>query len=85
MAISATTPGTPAAVTAATATTFSRSPRFSVETTRLACATDAPETLARRRLLHAMAAMGALPDTSLSELDYHRILDTAVLITRTAA
>ncbi len=64
---------------------FSRTPRFSAENTRLSHATDAPESLTRQRLLHAMAAMGALADRTLSELDWHRILDTAVLITRAAA
>ena len=61
---------------------FSRAPRFATETARLAQATQQPEALVRRRLLTAMTAMGALTGRPLSELDWHRILDTAVLITR---
>jgi transcriptional regulator with XRE-family HTH domain len=63
---------------------FSHTPRFAVETIRLANAAETPEAPTRLRLLHAMAAMGALANKPLSELDWHRILDTAVLITRTA-
>jgi transcriptional regulator with XRE-family HTH domain len=55
---------------------FARTPRFAAEAARL------PETVTRQRLLHAMAAMGALAGEPVSDLDWHRILDTAVLITR---
>jgi transcriptional regulator with XRE-family HTH domain len=61
---------------------FSRSPRFSTEARRLAAATDASETPMRERLLHAMAGMASLTTRPLSELDWHRILDAAVLIAR---
>jgi len=61
---------------------FSRSPRFSVEAQRLAKATRASETLLRERLLHAMAGMASLTTRPPSELDWHRILDVAVLIAR---
>jgi transcriptional regulator with XRE-family HTH domain len=61
---------------------FSRGPRFSVEATRLAKATRLPQTAARERLMHAMAAMASLTPRGVSELDWHRILDTVVLITR---
>jgi len=61
---------------------FSRSPRFSTEAQRLAATTRASETLVRERLLHAMAGMASLATRPLSELDWHRILDAAILITR---
>ena len=61
---------------------FSRSPRFSTEARWLAAPTRASETLVRERLLHAMAGMAALTTRPLSELDWHRILDAAVLIAR---
>jgi transcriptional regulator with XRE-family HTH domain len=61
---------------------FARGSRFAAEATRLAKATRSPQTAARERLMHAMAAMASLTPKQLSELDWHRILDTAVLITR---
>jgi transcriptional regulator with XRE-family HTH domain len=61
---------------------FARSPRFSAEAARLAKATSSPQTAIRQRLLSAMAAMAALTPRPLSELDCHRILDAAILITR---
>lgn len=61
---------------------FARGARFSTETARLAKATRKPPTAVRERLLHAMAAMASLTSRRLSEVDWHRILDTAVLITR---
>jgi transcriptional regulator with XRE-family HTH domain len=61
---------------------FSRSQRFSVEAQRLAEAMRASEALLRERLLHAMAGMASLTTRPLSELDWHRILDAAVLIAR---
>jgi len=64
-------------------TQFANSPRFSAETNRVAHATKTTEPDTRRRLLHAMTTMGALVGEPLSELDWHRILDTVVLITRT--
>jgi transcriptional regulator with XRE-family HTH domain len=61
---------------------FARGARFTAETTRLAKATRTPHTAVRERLMHAMAAMASLTTRPLSELDWHRILDTAVLTTR---
>ncbi|MGN9907576.1 helix-turn-helix domain-containing protein [Phytohabitans sp. LJ34] len=61
---------------------FARGARFSTESTRLAKATRSPQSAVRERLLHAMAAMACLVARPLSELDWHRILDTAVLVTR---
>jgi transcriptional regulator with XRE-family HTH domain len=61
---------------------FSRSPRFSIEAQRLAAAARTSETLVRQRLLQAMASMASLTTRPLSELDWHRILDAAVLIAR---
>lgn len=62
---------------------FSRSPRFSAEAVRLAKAKKVAETAMRERLLQAMAGLGLLAATRpLSELDWHRILDAAVLIAR---
>ena len=61
---------------------FARGPRFPAEADRLADATRASPGAVRERLLHAMAAMASLVPRPLSELDWHRILDTAVLLTR---
>ncbi|WP_433383819.1 helix-turn-helix domain-containing protein [Actinoplanes sp. CA-142083] len=61
---------------------FARSQRFKVECALLAEAAEVPEPVIRLRLLTAMAAMGALTDRPPSELDWHRVLDTAALITR---
>lgn len=61
---------------------FSRSTRFRSELARLATATHAPEAALSSRLLTAMAAMAALTPRPLTDLDWHRILDTAILITR---
>jgi len=62
---------------------FSRSPRFSIEAARLAETTKMAETVMRERLLQAMAGLASLAATRpLSELDWHRILDAAVLIAR---
>jgi transcriptional regulator with XRE-family HTH domain len=61
---------------------FSSSPRFLDEATQLARVTGAAEEDTRGRLLSAMAAMGEVAGKPLRELDWHRILDTVVLITR---
>jgi transcriptional regulator with XRE-family HTH domain len=61
---------------------FSRSARFSTEARRLAAAMRVSETLVRERLLHAMVSMSSLTTRPLSELDWHRVLDAAVLISR---
>lgn len=59
---------------------FARGQRFAAEADRLAEATRASPAEVRERLLHAMAAMASLVPHQLSELDCHRILDTAVLL-----
>jgi transcriptional regulator with XRE-family HTH domain len=61
---------------------FSRSPRFSTEATRLAKAARASESATRDRLLRAMAGMDSLTRRPLSELDWNRILDVAILVLR---
>jgi hypothetical protein len=61
---------------------FGRGGRFSGEASRLAAATGEPPGAVRERLLNAMAGMGSLSPRPLSELDWHRILDVVVLITR---
>jgi transcriptional regulator with XRE-family HTH domain len=61
---------------------FSRSRRFATEAAHLAKAIPASATVTRERLLHAMAGMGSLAGRPLLELDWHRLLDVAVLITR---
>lgn len=53
---------------------FARTPRFAAE----AAALD----IDRSRLLQAMAAMAALSPRRLTDLDWHRLLDAAVLISR---
>jgi len=57
---------------------FARSPRFTAEAGRLGASSPA----ARERLLHAMAGLGALAARPPTELDWHRMLDTVVLISR---
>ncbi|MDG4826106.1 helix-turn-helix transcriptional regulator [Asanoa sp. WMMD1127] len=52
---------------------FARSPRFAAE--------QIPD---RERVLTAMASLGALADRPLTDLDWHRVLDTVVLLTRPA-
>ncbi|GAA2638200.1 hypothetical protein Adu01nite_79540 [Paractinoplanes durhamensis] len=61
---------------------FARAPRFHAEVTRLAAASRTPATATRERLLTAMAAMAALASRPLTDLDWHRILDTAILLNR---
>lgn len=61
---------------------FSRGPRFHAEVTRLAATNRTPETTTRLRLLNAMAAMASLASHPLTDLDWHRILDTVVLLAR---
>jgi len=61
---------------------FARSARFGAESARLATAAGQPETTARERLLHAMAAMAALATRPLTDADWHRLLDAAILMTR---
>jgi hypothetical protein len=61
---------------------FARTARFTTEAARLAKSSRAPEKLARQRLLEAMSGMAALTRRPMSDLDWHRILDTAILISR---
>jgi transcriptional regulator with XRE-family HTH domain len=59
---------------------FAKSARFSAESARLAAAADTPETATRERLLHAMAGMAALATRPVTDTDWHRLLDAAVLM-----
>lgn len=61
---------------------FARGSRFSAEAARLAKVTRSPQNAVRERLMYVMAAMASLTPRPLSELDWHRVLDTAVLIAR---
>ncbi|MCP2322718.1 transcriptional regulator with XRE-family HTH domain [Hamadaea flava] len=54
---------------------FAQGPRFRAEARQLPPA-------ARERLLSAMAGLGALAGRPLSDLDWHRVLDTVVLLNR---
>jgi transcriptional regulator with XRE-family HTH domain len=64
---------------------FSRGPRFRAEVTRLAATSGTPEGAVRLRLLIAMAAMASLASRPPTDLDWHRVLDAMVLITRDEA
>jgi hypothetical protein len=61
--------------TAAAAAACAHTPRFRAEAHRL-------PPLVREQLLPAMASMGALATRPATELDWHRILDTVVLLCR---
>lgn len=54
---------------------FARTARFAAETRSLT-------TADRERLLHAMAAVGSVAGRPLTDLDWHRVLDTIVLLRR---
>jgi transcriptional regulator with XRE-family HTH domain len=58
---------------------FARTARFATEAAALEAAGT---TGARRRLTQALAAMAALSPRPLTDLDWHRLLDAAVLISR---
>jgi hypothetical protein len=58
---------------------FARGPRFAAEAAALE---KLGTTGAGERLLHALAAMAAVSPRPLTDLDFHRLLDTAVLISR---
>jgi len=60
---------------------FARTARFATEAAALE---DAGTPGARRRLLRAMATMAAVSPRPLTDLDWHRLLDTAILISRPA-
>jgi transcriptional regulator with XRE-family HTH domain len=63
---------------------FARGARFPAEVARLADATQESSGAVGERLLQAMASMAFLVPRPLSELDWHRILDTVVLLTFTS-
>lgn len=71
---------TPAAPLPDSLLRFAKSARFAAESTHLATAANAPETATRERLLHAMAGMAALATRPLTDVDWHRLLDAAVLM-----
>ena len=71
---------TPAAPLPDSLLRFAKSARFAAESARLATAANAPETATRERLLHAMAGMAALATRPLTDIDWHRLLDAAVLM-----
>jgi transcriptional regulator with XRE-family HTH domain len=77
-------PGSPAApdspVLPDSLVQFSRLRRFADEADRLAASAGASPVLTRERLLAAMAGLAALAGRPLAELDWHRILDTVVLL-----
>jgi transcriptional regulator with XRE-family HTH domain len=56
---------------------FAQTPRFQAETRQL-------PFLVREKLLTAMAGLGALAARPMDELDWHRVLDTVVLLSRPA-
>ncbi|MBV1850845.1 helix-turn-helix domain-containing protein [Catellatospora tritici] len=69
----------------ATLPAFTRQPRFGAETALLAARTGQPEPAVRDRVVAAMAAVAAVhPGRSMTELDWHRVLDVIVLTTRVA-
>ena len=61
---------------------FARLPRFGAEAAHLAVRTGQSTVDTRQRLLAAMAGMATVYDQPLTELDWHRVLDTLVLIGR---
>ncbi|HET9897658.1 MAG TPA: helix-turn-helix transcriptional regulator [Streptosporangiaceae bacterium] len=68
----------------ASLTRFARTPRFSAEADRLAEHSGRPAAVQRELLLSAMSGVAAAGTDSdeLTELDWHRILDAVVLISR---
>jgi transcriptional regulator with XRE-family HTH domain len=61
---------------------FARLPRFAAEAERLADRAGCPPPVQRERLLTAMSAVSAAVPDPLGELDWHRILDAIVLVSR---
>ena len=61
---------------------FARHQRFASEAREIAASTGQPAHAVRERLLAALATTGALAGRPLDELDWHRLLDAVVLITR---
>jgi transcriptional regulator with XRE-family HTH domain len=61
---------------------FARHKRFAGEAREISAATGQPPQETRERLLVALATTGALAGRPLDELDWHRLLDAVVLITR---
>jgi transcriptional regulator with XRE-family HTH domain len=77
-------PGTAGLPLPDTLARFARGGRFAAEAARVARAQGVTEAALRARLLSAMAAMGALCGRTPTELDWHRVLDTAVLLAHDA-
>jgi transcriptional regulator with XRE-family HTH domain len=61
---------------------FARTPRFAAEAATLAAAGTTAPAATRSRLLHALVAMAAVSPRPMTDLDWHRLLDAAVLISR---
>lgn len=61
---------------------FARVPRFGREAERLASRAGQPVLQMRERMLAAMASLGAVSRGPFCELDWHRVLDVIVLISR---
>jgi transcriptional regulator with XRE-family HTH domain len=61
---------------------FARLDRFADEARRLATTTGQPVAAIRGRLLAVLAGVAAVATDTPTELDWHRILDTVILITR---
>jgi len=76
-AAAAAAPGQPASLAR-----FARTPRFAAEAERLAKHSGTPPAQQRERMLAGMAALSAVTPGQLSELDWNRILDAIVLISR---
>lgn len=72
--------GTPAMPAVPGLAAFVRSDRFNAEVRTLAAGAD--EEGLRGRLLTALAAMAAVRERDLAELDWHRALDALVLLHR---
>lgn len=66
----------------ASLTRFARTARFNAEARRLAARSGRPPAQQRELLLAAMSAVAAAagPHNTLSELDWHRVLDAVVLL-----
>lgn len=75
-------PRTPAAAPPASLARFARTPRFGAEAGLLARRSGRPPVQQRELLLSAMSGVAAAtaPQRSLTELDWHRVLDAIVLV-----
>jgi transcriptional regulator with XRE-family HTH domain len=61
---------------------FARLPRFGAEAAHLAEQTGQSTVAVRERLLTAMTGLARIYERPLTELDWHRVLDTVILIGR---